>query len=70
LAKGKSINAMVQPIFFSQTGGTKKIIQSTRIGACHENLLELKYADSPVAVEAFAGLDKIFAIRKDPQAFL
>ena len=40
------------------------------VSACPEGVLKLAYSDSPSALETYANLDKIFAVRKEAKTFL
>jgi ferredoxin len=40
------------------------------VEGCPSGVMKLVYSSKPVAVEAVAGLDKIFAVRKEPKTFL
>jgi len=38
--------------------------------SCPKGVMKLEYSDSPSALETFANLDKIFAVRKEAKIFL
>jgi len=48
----------------------KCILCMACVRACPVEVMKLVYSDSPSALERFANLDKIFAVRKEPKTFL